>query len=115
MISANNDLTIDNLRRFIPLRDMSDPQLQVLLRAVDTRQARPGELLIKIGSRDNFSYLLLKGTVRLKAEDGKVMDLNTDHPSALSIWMIRSWHTLRWTASWCSMRSPCLCRRGVSR
>jgi len=84
MISANNDLTIDNLRRFIPLRDMSDPQLQVLLRAVDTRQARPGELLIKIGSRDNFSYLLLKGTVRLKAEDGKVMDLNTDHPSALS-------------------------------
>jgi HD-like signal output (HDOD) protein len=84
MISANNDLTIDSLRRFIPLRDMSDPQLQVLLRAVDTRQARPGELLIKIGSRDNFSYLLLKGTVRLKAEDGKVMDLNTDHPSALS-------------------------------
>lgn len=84
MTSANTDLNIDSLRKFIPLRDMSDAQLQALLRAVDTRRSRPGELLIKIGSRDNFSYLLLKGTVRLKAEDEKVMDLNADHPSALS-------------------------------
>ena len=80
MTSANTALTIDRLRKFMPLRDMSDAQLTKLLRAVNTEKASPGKRLIKIGSKDNFSYLLLDGTIRLKADDGKVTDFDADHP-----------------------------------
>jgi len=84
MTSANTALTIDRLRKFLPLRDMSDTQLTKLLRAVNIEKASKGQPLMKLGSKDNFSYLLLEGTIRLKADDGKIMEFDADHPSALN-------------------------------
>ncbi|MCP4378286.1 MAG: cyclic nucleotide-binding domain-containing protein, partial [bacterium] len=84
MTTGNSATSIDRLDKFTPLQNLSDSQLQTLADTVEVERAPRGQLLIKIGSRDNFSFLLLEGTIRLKAEDGRVMDLTSEHPSALS-------------------------------
>ncbi|MCP3871517.1 MAG: HDOD domain-containing protein [Gammaproteobacteria bacterium] len=84
MTSANAYPNLDRLRRFILLKDLSEEQFQTLTSAVDIEYAPAGSLLIKVGSHDNFSFLLLEGTIQLKAQDGREMDLTSEHPSALS-------------------------------
>lgn len=84
MTTDNSATSIDRLRKFIPLQDLSDSQLQTLADAVEVERAPHGQLLINIGSQDNYFFLLMEGAIQLKAEDGRVMDLTSEHPSALS-------------------------------
>jgi signal-transduction protein with cAMP-binding, CBS, and nucleotidyltransferase domain len=84
MTTDNSVASIDRLRKFIPLQDLSDSQLQTLADAVEVERAQQDQLLIKIGSQENYSFLLMEGAVRLKAEDGRVMDLTSEHVSARS-------------------------------
>ncbi len=75
-------LDIETLRSFTLLHAMSNAQLERIVSSVEIEQAPAGHLLLKRGSRDEYSFLLLDGHIRLRAEDGKINDVRSSDPSA---------------------------------
>jgi HD-like signal output (HDOD) protein len=63
--------TVSLLRKFIPLNEWSDNQLEPLARTVKIQHASTGDTIIKRGSSDELSYYLVSGKIQLLAEDGK--------------------------------------------
>jgi len=82
MDQASNSPTAELLRKFIPLRDLSEEQLQNLSSIVAIEQAPAGRLLIKQGSREEYSFFLVEGHLRLRAADGKISDVHKGDPAA---------------------------------
>ena len=71
------DVTL--LRKFVPMHDWSREQLELLANNVVIKFAHPGDLLIRHGSNDAFSYYLIKGKVMLTAADGKSKEIDSDN------------------------------------
>ena len=78
----SNTLSTEMLRRFAPLRDLSDSQLGQLASEVEIEQAPIGKLLIKQGSQEEYSFFLLEGHIRLRAVDGKISDVRHGDPAS---------------------------------
>ena len=76
--------TPDDLRQFTPLQPLSDTQLELLAKAVEVERTPSGRQLIKQGSKDNFSFFLLSGHIRLRAGDGKIRDVRAGDSAAQS-------------------------------
>ena len=74
----------DKLRSFIPLQSLSDTQLELLAGSIEVEEALAGRLLIKRGSKDGFSFFLLDGHIRLRAEDGRISDVTAKDKTARS-------------------------------
>ena len=77
-------LNKDILRNFVPLQTLSDTQLELLVGSIEMEQAPAGRMLIKRGSKDNYSFFLVTGHIRLRAEDGRVNDVTAKDPAASS-------------------------------
>ncbi|HXK55665.1 MAG: HDOD domain-containing protein [Gammaproteobacteria bacterium] len=82
METASNSPTPEMLRRFVPLRDLSEEQLQNLSSIVAIEEVPSGRLLIKKGSQEEYSFFLLEGHIRLRAADGKISDIREGDPAA---------------------------------
>ena len=74
----------DKLRSFIPLQSLSDTQLELLAGSIELEEAPAGRLLIKRGSTDNYSFFLVDGHIRLRAEDGRINDVTSNDRAARS-------------------------------
>jgi len=72
------------LRKFFPLRSLDTAQLELLARSVIIEQVAASHQLMKRGSLDDYSFFLLEGHLRLRAEDGRVSDVQAQDPAALS-------------------------------
>ncbi|MCP4285899.1 MAG: HDOD domain-containing protein [Gammaproteobacteria bacterium] len=70
------------LHKFMPLQDLSEEQLQALSSIVEIEQVPAGQLLIKQGSREEYSFFLVAGHIRLRAGDGKISDVRQGDPAA---------------------------------
>jgi len=82
METASNSPTPEILRRFLPLQDLSEEQLQNLSSIVKIEQVPAGRLLIKQGSEEEYSFFLVDGHIRLRAADGKISDVRRGDPAA---------------------------------
>ncbi len=76
-----DDINAHALRRFDRFQNLDHHQLARLFRG-NVRSASPGTVLAKRGSRDNWNYYLLRGTVRLKAKDGARFLIDDASPAA---------------------------------
>jgi HD-like signal output (HDOD) protein len=81
MALSNSDTIM--LRNFRPLHNLSEMQLSRVAESVEKVEAPPGRLLLKRGSRDNHSFFLVDGQLRLKSGDGKIMDIKAGDPASL--------------------------------
>ncbi len=70
------------LKRFTPFQGFDQDQLERIAAAVELETAGAGQLLIKRGSDDDYSFFLIDGQLRLNAEDGRVSEVGADSPSA---------------------------------
>jgi HD-like signal output (HDOD) protein len=77
-----NRTTVALLRKFIPMKEWSNRQLEPLARTIKIQRANIGETLIKRGSRDELSYYLVSGKVQLTAGDGKVAQVDAESAKA---------------------------------
>jgi HD-like signal output (HDOD) protein len=68
---------------FRPLHNLSEAQLNQVANCVKRIEAPPGCLLVKRGARDNYSFFLAEGQLRLQSRDGKIMDIKAGDPSSL--------------------------------
>ncbi|MCW8908769.1 MAG: HDOD domain-containing protein [Sedimenticola sp.] len=84
MDHSNTHPTIDELQRFTPLQPFSSQQLNLLAGATTIRQARPGDVIIELGSDDNNTYFLIEGTLLLTAADQRTRQIEADDDSARS-------------------------------
>ncbi|MCB1869128.1 MAG: HDOD domain-containing protein [Gammaproteobacteria bacterium] len=80
--TAFNSPTPEILRKFLPLRDLSEEQLQSLSSLIEIEQLPAGRLLIKQGSQEEYSFFLVEGHIRLRAADGKISDVRDGDASA---------------------------------
>ena len=76
------DPDIDLLRSFHPLQNLTDTQLSRLAEVMERFEAPPGRLLLRRGSRDNYSLFLVKGRLRLRSADGKLIEIAAGDPSS---------------------------------
>jgi HD-like signal output (HDOD) protein len=77
-----NKTTVTLLRKFIPMKEWSNRQLEPLARTIKIQRANIGETLIKRGSRDELSYYLVSGKVQLLAGDGKTAQVDAESTKA---------------------------------
>lgn len=63
--------TLEDLKKFKPLRDLEKKQLLLLEAKNDINRYQKGHKIIENGSCNNIEYFLLEGTVRKVAKDGK--------------------------------------------
>jgi len=66
------------LRHFIPLNDWSNNKLVMLASHLEIKHSKAGDTLIERGSREEVSYYLISGKVKLTASDGKVRHIDAD-------------------------------------
>ena len=78
----NSPLDLETLKSFTPLHGLSEAKLQQIAESIRIERAPAGRLLLKRGSLEDYSFLLLDGHIRLRAEDGKISDLRSTDPSA---------------------------------
>jgi HD-like signal output (HDOD) protein len=76
--------TSDELKRFIPLQALSAQQLDLLAGVAEVRSARPGEVLMELGSDDNHTFFLLQGSLLLDSADRHRLEIRDDDASARS-------------------------------
>jgi len=74
--------TSEVLAHFSPLNALSQEQLHLLASIVEIKTAASGTRLIKQGSNDDHSFFLVKGKLRLTAQDGKVRVIDESDQSA---------------------------------
>lgn len=74
----------ESLKKFIPLQGLGPAELELLANSLEIEQAPAGRLLIKHGSKENYSFFLLQGQLRLRAEDGRVSEITPESPAARS-------------------------------
>lgn len=84
MDTGFTNINKDQLRNFIPLQMLSDTQLELLAGSIELEEAPAGRLLIQRGSKDNYSFFLVEGHIRLRAEDGRVNDVSASDSAARS-------------------------------
>lgn len=84
MDTGFTNLDKDQLRNFIPLQMLNDTQLELLAGSIELEEAPAGRLLIQRGSKDNYSFFLVEGHIRLRAEDGRVNDVSASDAAARS-------------------------------
>ncbi|MCP4994236.1 MAG: HDOD domain-containing protein, partial [Gammaproteobacteria bacterium] len=74
--------SIDILRTFSPLKDISREQLNKLALEKEVIQAPAGARLITLGSQDNPPIYLIDGALRLTAEDGRIKEIRSGDSSS---------------------------------
>lgn len=70
------------LKNFNPLHNLSEIQLEMLGRSISTYSAGKGLFILQQGDTTEFSLYLIKGRVRLHAEDGRVSEISDSTPQA---------------------------------
>ena len=81
----NQDLPhpdIQKLRTFLPFQELRQDQLTLLSRHLQVETAPSGTLLIERGSTENYFFFLSEGRVRLEAEDGKTLEVQSGSDQA---------------------------------
>ncbi len=81
----NKDLPhpdIHTLRTFLPFQELRQDQLTLLSHHLQVETAPPGVLLIERDSREDFLFFLSDGRVRLEAEDGKTIEVQSGSDQA---------------------------------
>lgn len=66
----NNIPDLSTLRRLRPLAQFTVEQLQSLANQLDLRTAKKGELLLPLGSVDDYSLFVTSGEIETRARDG---------------------------------------------
>ncbi|MCU7929706.1 MAG: HDOD domain-containing protein [Candidatus Thiodiazotropha sp. (ex Codakia rugifera)] len=74
--------TPEILRRFQPLEQLDDIQLELLGRSIQIHSAGRGLQILQQGDTTAFSLYLIKGKLRLHASDGRVTEIDGDSPQA---------------------------------
>ena len=77
-----NKTTVSQLRRFFPLNEWGEKQLEALARTIRIKHANTGDTIIRRGSSDELSYYLVSGKVQLLAEDGRSSQVNSEDTKA---------------------------------
>ncbi|OOZ37176.1 HDOD domain-containing protein [Solemya velesiana gill symbiont] len=75
---------LETLRKFTPLSSLSREQLELLRQSVELEEAAAGVTLIERGSRDDYSFFLIDGRVKLTAADGKSNEVEGGSASGLN-------------------------------
>lgn len=68
---ASSKASLDDLKKFKPLKDLERKQLLLLEAKNDIHSYEEGHKLIERGSCNNIEYFLLEGSVKKVAKDGK--------------------------------------------
>lgn len=76
--------TIDEIKRFTPLRALSEQQQALLAGAAELRTAHTDEVLIALYSDDNNTYFLLEGSLVLDSVDHHRREIHAGDASARS-------------------------------
>lgn len=71
------------LRAFPVFAQLDDHQIQLLSESIEIYVAEPGETIIKIGDKEPYTMLLLRGELRLRAADGRSKTIASGSESAL--------------------------------
>ena len=74
---------VATLKRFVPLSHLSQQQLEYLAEQSVLHDVPPKFRLIACGSNDPTTYLLLDGTIKLTAEDGRIATISSGQPSSM--------------------------------
>jgi HD-like signal output (HDOD) protein len=72
---SQNFPDLKTLRRLRPLQQFTDEQLQSLANQLSVQTAKKKQVLIELGSSEEFSLYVLQGNVNLTARDGAVKSL----------------------------------------
>lgn len=78
MSFASTTVTSSFLRQFVPFKDVSENELAALARGVKLIAGDKGTVLFAAGSDDQLDYFLVKGEVRLIANDGRINSVNAE-------------------------------------
>lgn len=81
-IMTPGKINIDTLRRFTPLRKLSESQLVLLEAHVELQSYKRKQVIAETGSADNTDYFLLKGKLLLTAKDGREIEIAADSAAA---------------------------------
>jgi len=82
METTSNRPSPEMLRRFVPFQSMDSAHLELVADTITIEQVDAGRQLMKRGSVDDYSFFLLEGHLRLRAEDGRVSDVQAQDPAA---------------------------------
>lgn len=76
--------TVDTsvLKQFEPLKKLNEKQLILLESKHEVRGYKKGHTILEAGSSDNIEYFLLKGSLKLTANDGKTLTIDADTKAA---------------------------------
>ncbi|MES9969158.1 MAG: HDOD domain-containing protein [Candidatus Thiodiazotropha sp.] len=74
--------TPEILKRFHPLDQLNDIQLELLGRSIQIHSAGRGLKILEQGDTTPFSLYLIKGKLRLHSADGRVTEILDDSPQA---------------------------------
>ncbi|MES9992537.1 MAG: HDOD domain-containing protein [Candidatus Thiodiazotropha sp.] len=74
--------TPEILKRFQPLAQLNDIQLELLGRSIQIHSAGRGLKIVQQGDTTPFSLYLIKGKLRLHSSDGRISEIEDDSPQA---------------------------------
>lgn len=75
-------LNIDGLKKFAPLQKLNEHQLVLLESKHEVKLYKKNQVIIESGSTDNIEYFLIKGKLKLTADDGRGMVVDTGSKAA---------------------------------
>ncbi|RMF17961.1 MAG: HDOD domain-containing protein [Gammaproteobacteria bacterium] len=84
-MTGSNTLSIpvyERMKRFATLARLSDEQRVVLSARAEFRRYPRGTLILRRGSRDAFDYFLWEGSLRLRAQDGREVQVTPESRAA---------------------------------
>jgi len=75
MKHLNHLIAPDALSELFPLNYLTDNERELFCNRTQRLHARPGQLLIQMGSTEDHALYLLKGTLKLEAKDGHTHEI----------------------------------------
>ncbi|MCP4089470.1 MAG: hypothetical protein GY746_06725 [Gammaproteobacteria bacterium] len=70
---------ISELRRKSPLKHFNDTSLKVLAEVANTTEHKKNDVIFSAGDEDKMAAFLIRGSVTLESNDGRVTSIDHDH------------------------------------
>jgi len=78
------ELSAQILKKFDLFQSFDDSELEGFASKLEILTAPPKKQIIRMGAEDNLSYLLIEGSIYLRATDNKITQLNETMPASAS-------------------------------
>ena len=79
---TTHHLNVDGLKKFAPLRKLNEQQLILLGTKDEVKLYKKKQVVLAAGSSDNIEYFLIKGKLKLTANDGRSMVIDSQSKTA---------------------------------